>query len=425
MPITRLALLFQRYFDKTATPDEVSEFLRLADRDEHAEEIQALMDGAWKGLEVTGPVFSPAQSSALFQGIMERGREEAAAAGSLAAGTAPAEIMPAETTPAAPARIRRLPWTRAAAAAALIGALGGSAWWYAKTRKQTQTPTVAALAPRHTAAVIPGANKAVLILGDGSAVSLDSVHQGTLARQGNTKVIQLGGGRLAYAPGGGVAEGGAAAEGGATAMEYNTVKTPRGGQYQVRLPDGSKVWLNAASSLRFPTAFVGGDRTVELTGEAYFEVADKKNQPFRVKVDNMQVDVLGTHFDVMAYPEEGGVQTSLLQGAVRVEAGADAQVLKPGLEALLSGGVLRVAEADTDQAVAWKNGLFQFDGATLETIMHQVCRWYDVDVRYTKNTSAHFSGQIPRSAPLTDVLHMLDLAGKAKFSTEGRTIIVK
>ena len=201
MPITRLAFLFQRYFDKTATPDEVSEFLRLADKDEHADEIQALMDGAWKGLDTPAPIFSPVQSTALFQGIMERGREEevqrAAEAGARAVGT----------MPASPARIRRLIWARAAAAAVLIGAFGGSAWWYAKTRKQTQVPAAANLAPRRSAPVIPGANRAVLILGDGSAVSLDSVHQGTLARQGNTTVVQLGGGRLAYSPEGGAAAG--------------------------------------------------------------------------------------------------------------------------------------------------------------------------------------------------------------------------
>jgi ferric-dicitrate binding protein FerR (iron transport regulator) len=399
MPTTRLAFLFQRYFDKTATPDEVSEFLRLADREEHAEELQSLMAGAWQGFQATGPVFSADQSDALFQGVMTQARVEAAVA----------EVEP---TP-----IRRLSWTRAAAAALLVGALGGGAWWFTHPRKPPKA-TFASMGPKQAAPVVPGANKAILILGDGSAVSLDSVRQGTLARQGNTTVVQLGGGRVAYA-----AEGGA--NGGAIAAEYNTIKTPRGGQYQVKLPDGSKVWLNAASSLRFPTAFVGSDRTVELTGEAYFEVADRKNQPFKVKVGDMQVDVLGTHFDVMAYPEEGAVQTSLLQGAVRVDAGAEAQVLKPGQEALLSGGVLRVAEADTDQAVAWKNGLFQFDGATLETIMHQVCRWYDVDVRYERSTSAHFSGQIPRSAPLADVLHMLDVVGKARFSTEGRTVIVK
>lgn len=381
--------------------------MRLADMDEHAEEIQTLMEEVWVSQKPSVPVFSPDQSALVLEGIWKAGRvAEPGSAGS------PAEIGVIETV--GRSRVRLL-W-RAAAAAILVGALGGGAWWWTRTQVPPQT---AARLTRKVTDVPPGANKAVLILGDGSTVSLDSLHRGTLAKQGSTEIVQLGGGRLAYTRGG--AAGATGAAGAESDVSFNTIRTPRGGQYQVTLPDGSRVWLNAASSLKFPTAFTGGDRTVELTGEAYFEVAARQNQPFRVKVSDMQVDVLGTHFDVMAYPEEGGVYTSLLQGAVRV----GTQVLKPGQEARWSGGVLQVAEVDTDQAVAWKNGLFQFDGATLETIMHQVCRWYDVDVRYEGNVSRHFSGLISRSVPLTEVLHMLDLAGKARFSLEGRTVVVR
>jgi ferric-dicitrate binding protein FerR (iron transport regulator) len=258
--------------------------------------------------------------------------------------------------------------------------------------------------------VKPGTSKALLILGDGSMVTLDSVHRGALARQGNTEIVAQGGGRLAYEAHGG-------------ASEFNTIRTPRGGQYQVTLPDGSRVWLNAASSLRFPTTFDGKDRSVELTGEAYFEITARSSQPFKVKVGDTEVDVLGTHFNVMAYDDEGSINTSLLQGSVRV----GNLVLTPGEEARLDRqtGVLKKTDSDTEQVVAWKNGLFQFEGATIETIMRQVGRWYDVDVRYEGDMRRHFSGEIPRSAGLGDVLHMLELAGPAKFNLEGRTVTVK
>lgn len=443
--MTRLALLFQRYFDKTATPQEVDEFLRLADKEEHAAELRALMEDAWRRAEPTEPVFSAEQSEAMLKGVMEAGR--------VAEG---GDIFTGGAKPGA-AQVRALPWRKLAAAAAVAAILGGAAWWFAQRQKPRPAAPIAK-APPVKRPIVPGTNQATLILGDGSTIALDSAHQGTLAHQGETDVVQMSQGHLAYTRGEGSNAGGttgantggatganakasgatgagasgatgagsrAGASTGAQAVAYNMVKTPRGGQYQVVLPDGSKVWLNAAASLRFPTAFTGKDRTVELTGEGYFEVAARPGQPFRVKVNDMQVEVLGTHFDVMAYPEEDGIHTSLLQGAVRVEKDADRQVLRPGQEAVWNGRGFQVAEVDTDQAVAWKNGLFHFDGATLETVMRQVCRWYDVDVRYEGTVPRHFSGLISRSVPLTEVLRMLDMAGRARFTLEGRTVVVK
>jgi ferric-dicitrate binding protein FerR (iron transport regulator) len=354
MPHSRLAYLFEKYYDKTATPEEVAEFMRLVDMDEHAGEILALMEQAWKR--------------------------------------------------SAPTRQVGRIWRRVAAAAVLVGVLGGTAWWL------MQGPAAPQVQLAQRPLVKPGTSKALLILGDGSMVTLDSVHRGALARQGNTEIVAQGGGRLAYEAHGG-------------ASEFNTIRTPRGGQYQVTLPDGSRVWLNAASSLRFPTTFDGKDRSVELTGEAYFEITARSSQPFKVKVGDTEVDVLGTHFNVMAYDDEGSINTSLLQGSVRV----GNLVLTPGEEARLDRqtGVLKKTDSDTEQVVAWKNGLFQFEGATIETIMRQVGRWYDVDVRYEGDMRRHFSGEIPRSAGLGDVLHMLELAGPAKFNLEGRTVTVK
>ena len=390
MPTTRLAFLFQRYFDKTASPAEVDEFLRLAGREEHAEELQALMAEAWQRQQPAAPVFTPGQSATLLHNVLETARA--------------AEV--AEATEKTPPRIRLL-W-RLAAAAVTVGVIGSAAWWWAQQKQPA--PKIAQAAPK-TTDVAPGYNRAVLILSDGSAVSLDSVQKGKLAQQGNTAVMQVAGGRVAYD----------AQNAHDEPVAYNTIKTPRGGQYQVTLPDGSKVWLNAASSLRFPTAFTGSDRTVELTGEAYFEIAARQNQPFKVKVNETQVDVLGTHFDVMAYPEEGRTQTSLLEGAVRI----DNLTLQPGEAAVQQDGQMTRTDIDPDQVIAWKNGLFHFESNTLEEVMHQVSRWYDVDVRYDTKVKRHFSGLISRSASLTEVLKMLDMAGKAKFDLDGKTVTVK
>lgn len=385
--------------------------MRLVAMEEHAAELQRLMGDAWAEPD-NMPVFTEAESENMLRNVLQQGRPEGRVV----------EMAPV---------VRWLSWWRPAAAAVVLAGLGLGVWWWAHSGVRTPA-AVAVTRPKPTVPV-PGGNKAVLILANGSAVTLDSTKNGLLATQGNTNIVKVGGGQLAYANGGGVpgvdgagAAGSASAAGGATVL-YNTIRTPRGGQYEVTLPDGSRVWLNAATSLRFPTAFTGADRTVELSGEAYFEVARAKDKPFKVKVGKMTVDVLGTHFDVMAYDDEESFRTTLLSGAVRVEGGDVSKVLRPGEEATLGldGRGMTEAEADTDQAVAWKNGLFQFESAGLPAVMRQVARWYDVDVHYEGTVEKHFSGFIARSAPLTDVLHQLERAGKASFTLEGRTVTIK
>jgi ferric-dicitrate binding protein FerR (iron transport regulator) len=208
---------------------------------------------------------------------------------------------------------------------------------------------------------------------------------------------------------------------------YNTLSTPRGGQYQVVLPDGSKVWLNAESSLHFPTAFTGNQREVTLTGEAYFEVAKYMEKPFRVKVDGMSINVLGTHFNVNAYSDENTIKTSLLEGSVKIIKGNLSELLKPGYQAVLNKkqDKIRITDADMDGVMAWKNGLFQFDGADINNIMHEIGRWYNVEIVYSgKVPTRTFEGKISRDAELSEVLRILELS-KVKFSVVGRKIIVQ
>jgi ferric-dicitrate binding protein FerR (iron transport regulator) len=208
---------------------------------------------------------------------------------------------------------------------------------------------------------------------------------------------------------------------------YNIISTPRGGQYQLILPDGSKVWLNSASSLKFPTAFYGKERQVELTGEGYFEVAKNANTPFSVTVNQMKIDVLGTHFNIMAYNDEKTMNTTLLEGAVTVSDGEMEKKLIPGQQAIVNEATrqMSVGQADILKAIAWKNGLFEFDNTDLSTIMRQLARWYDIEIVYevTPEKTA-LGGSISRNLSLKEVLNMLEANGINHFNIEGKKIFV-
>jgi ferric-dicitrate binding protein FerR (iron transport regulator) len=263
--------------------------------------------------------------------------------------------------------------------------------------------------------VMPGGDKATLTLADGTTIMLDNVNDGTVAHQGNAKVVKLGA-KLLYNTSGSQSK----------EIAYNTISTPRGGQYQIELPDGTRVWLNAASSLRFPVAFTGKERRVEIDGEAYFEVAKNKNMPFIAKTRGGEIQVLGTHFNVMAYREEDAVRTTLLEGSVKFSSGNNVAVLKPGEQAKLSNeGQLKIDEVDVEPVIAWKNGLFVFNNEDVSTVMRQLSRWYDVDVVYqAKQPKQLFVGEVPRNSKLSDVLKMLEVAGDIRFEIEGKKLIV-
>lgn len=207
-------------------------------------------------------------------------------------------------------------------------------------------------------------------------------------------------------------------------MAYNTISTPRGGQYQLQLPDGSKVWLNAQSSLRFPARFIGNERLVTLTGEGYFEVAKDKAHPFKISINNMQVEVLGTHFNVMGYNDEPATTTTLLEGSVKIIKGGSVQKIVPGEQAIVKDGI-RVAKVNAEEAIEWKNGNFNFSHEKLGSIMRRISRWYDVDIAYSQRTTgATFVGTIPRSTNITEVLKYLELTGLVHFKIEERRVTV-
>jgi transmembrane sensor len=269
-----------------------------------------------------------------------------------------------------------------------------------------------------------GENKAILTLGDGSKIILDDAKNGILANQGGNSVLKAAEGEVIYSFINEIID--PTIEDQQAPVIYNTIETPKGGKFQIKLPDGTKVWLNAASSLRFPTVFNGSKRQVELNGEAYFEVSTDKSKIFEVNTRNQVVQVLGTHFNINAYSDEPTVNTTLLEGSVRVSDLRTniSQLLKPGEQSQLSEQIDVINLKDTNEAVAWKAGYFQFDKADIKTVMRQIERWYDVSVIYEGDLPNYrFGGEIERNLSLLQVLKVLEKT-KVHFRLKGREVTV-
>jgi transmembrane sensor len=270
----------------------------------------------------------------------------------------------------------------------------------------------------------PGGNKATLTLSNGSRIVLDDAHSGQIAKQSNISITKTAGNQIVYTS--------AANNAGTNSPQLayqlqNTISTPNGGQYQLVLPDGTKVMLNAPTSLSYPAEFHGNERLVRLSGEAYFEVAKNKKMPFRVIAGSQTVEVLGTHFNINAYTDEASVKTTLLEGSVKVSSGANSTLIAPGEQASTSingnGNILKRV-VDVDRETAWKDGLFSFQNDDLKYIMREVARWYDVKVVYSANLpNERFIGEISRSSNLSDVFKILEL-NDVHFEVQGKTVIV-
>lgn len=306
-------------------------------------------------------------------------------------------------------RLRRI-WWRVAAAVAILAVGLGLYFYMLPSRPGKTGPTVV-----QTPAIIqPGQNGAVLTLADGRQVVLDSLGNGVVAQQsGATAVLQDG--RLVYDPG----------KDASGAIVYNTMRTPRGRQFQLTLPDGTRVWLNAASSIRYPTTFSGTERTVDVKGEAYFEVAANPSQPFYARInDSTRVAVLGTSFNVNAYANEATINTTLLDGKVNLVLTAGTVPLRPGQQAQVQGGNTKVVQADVEQVMAWKNGQFYFEGASLAEIMRQIERWYDVAVIYPQGIpEITLHGKMTRGVTLQGLLRGLQSLGLHTDLT-GNTLVI-
>jgi ferric-dicitrate binding protein FerR (iron transport regulator) len=327
----------------------------------------------------------------------------------------------------------RIPFGKVAAAAAIVILASAGTWYYFSQSSTKETAKTENYDTPAKGAIVPGSNKAVLTLADGSNIILNNAQNGDLVNQGNTQITKTDG-RLTY-------NRKPDSDGSQNGQDlYNTVTTPKGGEYQITLPDGSKVWLNAASSLRFPIAFAGNERIVELTGEAYFEVnpqhhiapAGKPGKtPFIVKINTPEghkdeVEVLGTHFNVMAYTEEAAIKTTLVEGAVKVTSGSASRTIKPGEQAKLKQGDISVQQVDAQDVIGWTNGFIPVSGPDLAYTMRQIARWYDVNIVYEgKQPEVAFEGKLPRTASIESIIKLLRANNiKARLNEKERKIII-
>ncbi|WP_431216412.1 FecR family protein [Puia sp. P3] len=387
----RLQYLFDRYIHNVCSPDELKEFWQLmgelSENDLVTEEIRQL----WETRKRSRYSSADVDWDRLFGEMMRKGKS--------------LEIDYERIGR------RKVRWIRVAAAACVLAAIVAGGVFFLAGRKTAGT----ALRPGIVNDLMPGKNGAILTLDNGRQVILDSTGDGVIARQDGAR-IEVRGGRLTYHK---VREAGVATR--------NTMTTPVGRKYQLMLSDGTMVWLNAASSISYPTTFLDTQRVVSVTGEAYFEVAGNANKPFVVNANGMMVEVLGTNFNINAYTDEGVLKTTLLSGSVRVRRGSSQQLLSPGQQALLGkDDQFRVVDnTDMDLVMAWKNDEFYFSDADLPTVMRQLSRWYDLEVIYEPGAplNKHFEGEIPMNTMISQVLSVLE-KNDVHFHLQGKKLTV-
>jgi ferric-dicitrate binding protein FerR (iron transport regulator) len=397
---SRLSYLFKKYTENSCTAEERNEFIQMVKQDENTPELNNLISSAVNLAEAEHEI-NQEKADELFANILNITPENGATIRFLSK------------------KNKKVLW---AAAAILILVLGSSVYYILDKNTMPQVVQNKPVPKQLRNDVAPGYKGAVLTLANGQQIILDSAGNGMLTAQGSTNILKQNG-KIVYD------------EQNISKREvlYNTMTTPRGRQYSLVLADGTKVWLNAASSITFPTAFTGNERRVQITGEAYFEVTKDPKKPFTVfisslsgKLDETEVKVFGTHFNIKAYDDESSIKTTLLEGSVRVTKENSDALLKPGQEAILDDqGDFKVTKANVEEAVAWKDRLFQFNNESIKSIMRQLSRWYDIEVVYQGNVAdKKFSGVMSQNTNLSQVLKMLQLTKSIHFKMEGTKVIV-
>ncbi len=390
-----LKKLIHKYLENQISPDEYNELWLLLNASTNEETLDEELFVLWQSVKQSDSIIPPSE----WEKKMQLGLDKIE------------QITQSPKINEGPIFFKRYRWIAAAAVFLVVATTivfsitNNQKEIYTQTNKQQ---------PKQDR--LPGGDKAVLTLSDGSTIILDSAGNGVLAKQGNTSIVKKNDGQIEYS----------AATAIANEVSYNLLQTPRGGQFKITLPDGSKVWLNAASSLKYPVVFTGDERKVEISGEAYFEIAKDATKPFKVHLNNMEVEVLGTHFNVNGYEDEASINTTLLEGKVKVQTATGAKFLAPGQQAQLkpSGNISITNDISLEEIIAWKDGNFQFENADIKAVMRQLARWYDVEVSYKGNIQQHFVGSISRNVNLSQVLSMLQQTGAVKFKIEGKQLIV-
>lgn len=381
--------LMEQFVSGEISPEGKAMLLSMLDNPEYSDELNSILRENYDSVEI------PSVSSEATEKFIKELRKKINVTSKVKDSSSPV--------------LNILNWKKIAVAASVLLVIGlGTLFLFQKDYKAPMTVT-----SKITHDKEPGKTGAILTLSNGSKIVLDSVGNGLLANQNNTAVSKKNGG-VVYTSG-------------ADAQAvYNTMTTPRARQYNLELSDGTKVWLNASSSITFPTSFTANERKVTITGEVYFEVAKDKTRPFRVSVNEMVVNVLGTHFNVNAYEDEATVNTTLLEGSVLITEKSKKILLKPGQQAEKqnSGAIVVNNNVNLDEVMGWKNGVFYFENASLQMVLRQLSRWYDVDVIFDKGVpSRTFEGEIQRNLQLSQVLKILE-KNKVHFKIDGKILRV-
>ena len=390
--------LLRGYFNDNLSQEELSDFLQLIRKSEYSVGLKQTIELLLQDSSLSG-LSDPSRADAIFANIMDWSPEK--------------EKEPKTKLLYTNNESRIFSFIKVAAA--VLIALSAVLYLFLSRADESKIANKVSPENNYKNDILPNAEKAILTLADGTTILLEDAQNGVLTPQGNAKIMKRDG-KLTYS----------ASNAPAGEVLYNTISTPRGKQYQIELADGSRIWLNAGSSLRYPTSFTQKERRIEMTGEAYFEIAKNKDQPFVVKVNNSEIRVLGTHFNVMAYQDEDVLKTTLLEGSVQFTNGDALNILKPGQQSQLirDGKVKVVSGIDVQNAVAWKNGYFNFEGADIESVMRQLSRWYDIEVTYGKKIDERFYAEIPCAIKLSEALKALELTGKVRFAVEGKKVMV-
>lgn len=389
----QLYILFKKYLDNTCSFEETQRLMNYFELDEDQEllrdiivDVLEIQDESYEANVAIAEVLAKVDRDLFIQ------------------------IQTAAAIPAGKNKTVKL-WLKIAAVAAALAIVCTGVYFFNYKSGKLPAPTTVAVQD-----VKPGDFGATLTLANGRKISLANASKGEIGRESGMVITKSADGRLVYEINENVSDPNAS----------NTLSTARGETYQVRLPDGSVVYLNAASSLTYtPSLIENGKRVVKLTGEGYFEVAKDKQHPFIVKTDRQEVEVLGTHFNVSSYADDEVEKTTLLEGSVKLSAAGNFRILKPGQQARLSGDKIQINEIDTDLAVAWKNNEFVVQSERIETIMKMIGRWYNVEVIYIgEKTRQRFSGSVSRFDKMSKVLEIVESTGEAHFEVKGRTVYV-
>lgn len=391
----RFRQLLEAYITEKLSAEDKTLFFSLLDQKEHAAELEKFMQEDWE----TGRYEQEEDTrlrSLITQYVHDKIDETQT------------------TTPDHRVHFLKSAWFRYAAAALIVLTIGAYLW--NNTQRKTSVTSQEKEMATQPEKAPPAATLAAITLSNGEKIEVDNVMNGMIATQGNVQIEKTKDGRIVYK---GVTAG--------MQTQYNTFTVPRGSRIaSIVLNDGSKVWLNAASSLTYPVAFKAGERRVEITGEAYFEVAKDPSRRFIVKSEKATIEVLGTHFNVNAYPDENATKVSLLEGSIVVNNKTSKMMIRPGQQVESVNGILIInRSADMDQVMAWKNGAFNFSKADLPSVMRQLSRWYDVEIEYEGDFSNRvFSGKISRDINLSDLLDGLQKMN-VHFRMEGKKLIVQ